>query len=594
MKITRTIIIILIAFPLSAMEDRANDRLLSLRGQIISPEENELAEVAHDVFNRLLNHWEDIRAPTVLHVVDVDEGPWAFTLDSGEVMITLSAIKTSLGKNVDEGMSRLAFVLAHELAHWRLGDLWHMRVNRMRGLSLDKFEKKDRKDFEDKEVRADAEGLLHMVLAGYDPMAVVAGERDFFTAWVESLLGVSCDTVDAKRQQSVKDVCYEAQRRVEYSLDQLQEVASHSLLFELGIQFYVAGQYESARDHFYEFGRNYPSQAIHTNIGLSYLAEVYNDLRNYHFLPNVSGELLQFIYPAVIASVEYNFDPALEWELKKRKEWPGMYMSHPNIAGRMDHYKREAISSFDSVFEQAKDDRQTYIHLCVSYLVWRNIPMAKGILHGEYVPKFGNDPGARFLEAMVAISEGNYDESRDLFLRLASMSQNALDDAIINKEMFLYAVAHNLVKLSKYTTGREISDERASPHDLLASLTPVEHYTLPQVPFIVGEKVDKRVLLENAKYHKKLWIGRRLLHSYEFIDGLNVVVDNYGIVMALWGKGGDTGVRDDTEISKVIESSPDRQVATERGRYLAYDQLGLAYHVTDDGVDSWFYYPIRH
>ena len=124
-------------------------------------------------------------------------------------------------------------------------------------------------DIEQKEVQADHDGLIMMSSVGFDPWQVLA-DKDFFTAWVESIWQEACDS-DASA--GFIKACHQAQSRALRTRSQLDIVASQAAVYDLGIQAMVANNYEQARHFFTLFGREYPNRNVMSAIGISYLSE---------------------------------------------------------------------------------------------------------------------------------------------------------------------------------------------------------------------------------------------------------------------------------------------------------------------------------
>src|SRR3972149_5528354 len=244
----------------------------------ILPDEDPKVRETHRIFERLLLGWEETRLAPTLHVVRSDKGPWAASLDDGTILLSRESIDICW-RNSSKGESdRLAFVLAHELAHQRADHLWHRRFFRLEGqepprvrgrmlggISIDQLEVVD---LEAKEIQDDREGLLLMAMVGFDPLAVAGEDSRFFYEWIESIWGESC------KGGADDGDCAKARSRFDRARTNWQGVARQSILFDLGVQAYMAGEYEKARRFFTTYGREFPHREIHNNIGLTYIAQV--------------------------------------------------------------------------------------------------------------------------------------------------------------------------------------------------------------------------------------------------------------------------------------------------------------------------------
>ena len=210
-----------------------------------------LVEKSESIFAVLLRGWDNSRLEPGLTVVKSASGAWAASLEDGNILLSRDAITTCMSFGEERGEHLLAFVLAHELAHQRADDLWHQRFFRMigdhspanrekmlHGLQLDSARLSD---LEQKEAQADHDGLILMASVGYDPHRILdegKQQRDFFTAWVENIWQQSCA---AEQDKALKEACQQAQARALRTRAQLETVATQALVYELGVQAFVAG-----------------------------------------------------------------------------------------------------------------------------------------------------------------------------------------------------------------------------------------------------------------------------------------------------------------------------------------------------------------
>ena len=258
------------------------------KSHVIDPETDSLVAQAQSIFTVLLRTWDGPRVEPSLYVVRSSGGPWAASLADGNILLSRSAIDACWGLGKEKAQHLLAFILGHELAHQKADDLWHQKFLRMavrqtpevqqlmmKGLHLSSDEIRD---LEQREAQADQEGLVTMASVGFDPFAVV-DDKDFFTAWVENIWSASCaggsagEASQTGQNKDLEAACNRARTRAMRAKAQLTNVAAQSTLFDLGMQSYIAGRYQTARRYFFSYGKDYPSRAVYTNIATSYLAE---------------------------------------------------------------------------------------------------------------------------------------------------------------------------------------------------------------------------------------------------------------------------------------------------------------------------------
>ncbi len=349
---------------------------------IIPADEDIQVSLAHKVLDQLLKAWDKSRVAPDFYVVESQMGSWAASLEDGSILLSRAALGFVM--QVDQALSthRLAFILAHEMAHQRSDDLWQQKFFRLAGNEVPEIKQRlmegldvsgnDIVDLERREAQADADGLILMALVGYDPVKILQ-DRDFFTTWAEAIWGNSCLAINDK--DDIFEACSQAKSRASRAYTKLKDVAAKSVYFELAIQAYVMGDYQRSREYFTVFGREYPYGVVHANIGLSYLAEA---LQIKERLIVETKEKEKFYYFPLILSADSPFDEnkllALEnfgtsrtLSIKKRRK-----VVQYNI--------EQAINALEQALQINSNNPQYYLHLAICYLIEENPAMARGIL----------------------------------------------------------------------------------------------------------------------------------------------------------------------------------------------------------------------
>ncbi|MEW6601355.1 MAG: hypothetical protein AB1499_10340, partial [Nitrospirota bacterium] len=124
-----TLMLVVISSPAFA-EDRGRKEFWINKYGITK--EDRLTERADAVFARVLAA-SDRRAGVepALYIIDYDKTPWAQALSDGSIILSRKGLEFCYGKqSPEDGDSRLAFVIGHELAHQFNGDFWHYRFLR--------------------------------------------------------------------------------------------------------------------------------------------------------------------------------------------------------------------------------------------------------------------------------------------------------------------------------------------------------------------------------------------------------------------------------------------------------------------------------
>jgi tetratricopeptide (TPR) repeat protein len=176
------------------------------------------------------------------------------------------------------GKDRLAFVLAHELAHHLKDDLWHMRFfDAMEAAQTPTptalaFVNELRRSTEAaehvlaREVQADQQGIIYATMAGFTPQAIVTTDQgvNFFVDWVRALdprrlIGIAAEHTRPTPQE-----------RAEALRTTLRQIADQTAAFQAGLWFYYAGDYLQAIRAFDTFRVVFAGPEVHHNLAASH------------------------------------------------------------------------------------------------------------------------------------------------------------------------------------------------------------------------------------------------------------------------------------------------------------------------------------
>jgi tetratricopeptide (TPR) repeat protein len=176
------------------------------------------------------------------------------------------------------GDDRLAFVLAHELAHQFKDDFWHMKFFQAIEASKAQAPQPNANleevlriarlpdDVQAKELQADQHGIVYASLAGFNTNAIVTEDNtvNFFQDWVR--------TLDPSRLRSVRaDRAHPSpQQRAETLKVHLRQILDKLDEFHVGLWFYQAGNYPKAILAFEDFLHVFPSREVYQNLAVSY------------------------------------------------------------------------------------------------------------------------------------------------------------------------------------------------------------------------------------------------------------------------------------------------------------------------------------
>lgn len=590
---------------------------------VVDADQDPQVALAHKVYKRLLNTWNNTRMAPALYVVKSTTGAWAASLDDGSILLSRAAIEICLKDGEASGVDRLAFVLGHELAHQAGDDLWHRRFFRLAGQQSPSVRDRmlsgldpDQLEIgalEQKEAQADQDGLTRMALVGFDPVGVV-GDQDFFQLWVESIWASACGSAGLDQ----KDACAKARARKARARARLLELGTHAVLFDLGVQAYSAGEPVAARAYFLALGRDFPGRAVHLNIGLTHIGEAQMIGRELTQMGEVSA--LQFIYPlkleaesmlqavnnslfagwGVTRGVMQSADPAL-LKAKKMQRTAAL---------------EQAVHAFERAIQIDPGHQRTYINLISAYLMAGNVPMARGILQGKYHPKFGSDNASELLLALVAAREGDTDQAVAGFRQLMAGSQGETGGGALTPER--YCAGYNTAVLMQMDD--ENPDPRIPWKDFLdwvrtqndvpffplgdKNLTKLPHSATP-IPDAVlrlsdmapGDLLDTgRIKDRNLKALPFRFRGAPYLLYHAGNGERIVIVESTGRIIGVWrqsvpGQSGDQLIGVSIPDIFTMLGSPDRRVLTSAGTVLAYDRFRLGLRLRENTVIGWFRYP---
>jgi tetratricopeptide (TPR) repeat protein len=193
------------------------------------------------------------------------ERPQAIALPDGTIAVTRAAIQLCYRGGRDRtGDARLAFVLGHELSHLASDDFWQrapfasgraadggrLEPGRTLGARVD----------QDKELSADAHGIIYATLAGYDPAALFA-RGSFIAEWVSQLSVAGYEVAGP----------LDATQRVELLRTQVASVAEELDVFHFGVRLLQLGRHADALVLLERFRTRFPGREVLNNIGLAQL-----------------------------------------------------------------------------------------------------------------------------------------------------------------------------------------------------------------------------------------------------------------------------------------------------------------------------------
>ncbi len=576
--------------------------------------EDDDVKLAESIFSRLLRAWDNSRVEPGLYVVRSNGAAWAASLADGNILLSREALRASFKFGRERGEHLLAFVLAHELAHQRSDDLWHQRFFR----SLRNRDEKDRllmlnglpleadaiADIEQKEVQADHDGLIMMSSVGFDPWQVLA-DKNFFTAWVESIWKEACESGASIRFNTA---CQQAQSRALRTRSQLDTVASQAAVYDLGIQAMVASDYEQARYFFTLFGREFPNRNVMSAIGISYLSEALTLHRQ--LIASAATDQIDFYYPLLLdASAGV---PAQV--LAQSKKRAGASAQNEPVQKRLSARLKAASQFLQKAIQLDPDYKSNYLSLAMVHMIGNNPYLVRGVLQGRYIPRFGNDAPVSMLLAMVSSLQGDFAEAEQLLLKIISAAGLKTKYEALPRDILSYSVVYNLAAIYRYRgqsakakeLWRDLAQrEKAAGNAVLFRLALKNlagkdlagNSVLRQAPAIKGVRPGDRKPRDDTPHRtSELWIEGEQYHVYVYDDGARYISARNGKVVSASQIGGRASIEGLIEIGGGADRPlktlglPDRRLHLSSGDYLAYDDYRLALHIVDNRVKGWFLY----
>ena len=581
------------------------------KAHTISAQQDPLVKQAHDVFSVLLRSWDSSRLEPDLYIVDSTAGAWAASLADGNILMSRHTIDVCMKYGERRGEHLLAFVLAHELAHQRADDLWHLRFFRMvgsqtpqaqarilRGLSLDR---EQLQQLEQKEAQADHDGLILMSSVGYDPHQVI-DKIDFFTEWVESIWQSSCHEVD---DSSLQNACHQAKRRALRSKLQLDTVAAQAMLYEMGVQAYIAKQYSEARHYFTAYGRDYPGRAIISALATTYMAEAAELQRKLLKQGDISQA--DFYYPLLLdASVA-----------ARHTQPPTERRGSPDHGAKQKKQLAQLITQAIKLLERAitlePDHRQSYLMLANAYFLSANSYMVRGVIQGRYIPRFKADTSSDLFLAMTQAIEGKQSDASKAFQTLLRTLLNGQFNSPLPENLLIFTAFYNSAAHHQFNADDDTARanwqllaerSKATGNSLLFRLAldqlrpgvSTQPHLLSVAPVVDGYRLgDQMPVATAAQLSSELWIEGEKYSVLRNQQGSRFILSNDNRIIRAWQKDkgslkGLLSIGDSADRPLKSLGLPSRQLHMMSGDYLAYDQYGLALHINQNRIQGWFLY----
>jgi tetratricopeptide (TPR) repeat protein len=593
---------------------------------VVAPEADALVAQVQKIFSVLLRTWDGPQVEPNLYVVQSTGGAWAASLADGNILLSRSAIDICQQFGQQKAQHLMAFILSHELAHQKSNDLWHQKFLRLavkqtpevqqlmlKGLSLSTDEIRD---LEQREAQADHDGLVAMSSVGFDPFAVV-DDKDFFTTWVENIWSASCpggSDADMNRavggsNEDLSAACNQARTRAVRAKAQLSNVAAQSTLFDLGVQSFIAGRYQTARHYFSSYGKDYPSRAVYTNIALSFLAQAIDVEKE---IAALDDNTIRFYYPLLLNTDPFVDAPA-EFAAGKRG---GRDVRISQLKTQKHNFLESAVTNLEKAIRLDPRRRQSFILLATAYLLDNNTFMARGIVQGKYIPQFDSDADSELLLSMTSALEGKITQAEQALLKLLSNTSSApVAKSVLPRDLYSYTLHYNLAvvlrKNHKAAQARQVWESLAHVakkhgESLLFQLALKELSSSLQSQMKPKEDArieslrvgDRYMALSPAvKTVSDIWLDGEKFQVVRRRQGVKLLITANDEIVSIWQDDESSvatvlglNMGDGADRPYKLFGMPSRHVQLIDGEYLAYDALSIAIRVVNDKVAGWFLY----
>jgi len=513
--------------------------------------------------------------------------PWVTSIRDGSVILTHGALRVCYkGVSKENGDSRLAFVLGHELAHLSKDEYWHAfafadlddkeiseeledQLEEIRDISRDKSVADEM--FKEKELQADSYGMISMASAGYDPGAIIDNDNiNFFEDWI----------AQTKRNITYEDSQHpDPKVRAEFLRLRLDDVVKLLDCFTFGVTLYQIGRYEDAILLFDTFREQFPGREVFSNLGLSYYQIAIKALSFCDADLPYRFKLSTFIDPETYAVKLRGFGESDCFKDKVFLRYIKRALEYLKLAVDKDHTYLPARINMSSALIMAGEYSRA---ISVTEEVLR--------IDRENAEALNNNAVALYLYGLSNNIEGASDNAIEIMRKVVGLNHNfgnpVYNIATIYSEEGKDASASDTWKafLKIESTGDFANVARRNlgielkENDVAASLTG------PEPPFKPGEEIKGELekMLGKMKV-REFSIGGSTIEIYEGND-LRILARDF--IVEVIEKVYDKGVR--TEEFKTEYGKPLRVMNKYGGAILIYDDFAV--DVIDGKVRKVIYF----
>jgi len=512
-------------------------------------------------------------------LVVIKETPYGFnlpiSLPDGGIILSKGMLDRLRADHGDYA-SKIAFIFGHEIAHVFSGDFWHIEFFRL----ISHYDGKshinitpfldDKRELTKKELAADEQGLLYMLMAGYDPSVIWENKRyqNFFDEWnrrISLIQGTNFKPLVPE---------FEREKAVKF---RLKQIIDQSVEYRAGIYYFLAGHYQSAIELFEDFSHVFPGREVYHNLAMSH-----------HFAAIACHTPVKFVKKSAPMKFSYIIDPVERLFIRARrngvKSNPQCYAQH--MAKAVQRYKLALLNDPDYL--------PAIVNLASAHMGQGNIYKAIGLLMDKR-------PGAdALLLNNLAIAHeliGDLDKAADYY-RQAIHQQNP--DALYNLGRMYYW--NGQIKKAESYWHQYLQHDRQSHfahvvEDLLEIPREAQgnHSGMPQTAGIL--KVNMRVSDIPSdwkiRFQRRLPLSGRKARFVQFSNGTEAVLENDRVKIIHVSKPVPTSTAlklalgDNEDTIRENYGFPSKTLFTPNGKILSFQDKGIAFVLQENKLQSW-------
>ena len=566
--------------------------------QQLKPQDDPRVVRAQSIFQRIVQV-AGARPSVVPRLFMTKNDPWGITLPialpDGWIVLSQKVLDICY-QDPEQGDDRLAFVLAHEVAHQLNDDFWHMRffqaleaastnqtvsqaflndVRRSAGMT---------EHILSRELQADERGIIYTAMAGFNTHAIVTSDNtvNFFADWIQAL---NPHRIRGIGQGPMRPT---PQERATSLKTRLHRIVDQTAVFHVGLWWYYAGDYPKAIQAFEHFRGLFPGREVIHNLAVSH-----------HQLALQILQATQKDTPIIPFQLSMAIDP--ETHASK------IYLDEKSYASRGSSELAHAMALFRE-------------HLDNAITLYREaLSLAPG-----YTPSARNLGSALIVRGVHATDASRQADLAESVMTLSRALSRRPDDAALLNNLgvaFFYEGrrdrAETALKQSLQHAQTAGPMRAASVYNLghIARIkndqTEARQYQRQYAQFTASPASQPVTAGQSLESMQELVVGKLLssqrqvrtksefqLEGITYVlasdpSGLKTLTQDGEVLMIMAGKGysgkSAHGITLDSR-TRDVEAAygrPSRRLTTTQGQNLSYGMRGIAFQLHNDRVVSW-------